>query len=565
MTNRSLQHLKISWQTLIVFLVLKIIHGQEAPFFNIKAYDNSTNYRQNFCDRNAAIENRSVTLKHALSDMNIHAAVFDYQLKNEKVIDFAFKVFDEIAKRGKFKWRNTYGILYSESYTGNNTYDTVLYWATDTYDMILEWYNQLPDRLALGISYPDSWYDGSIIMIQKKFKASNDFKFFAFADPFTWEVWVLLFGTIIASGFMYHLIDVIDCVRLHREKDRGIQGKLFNTAFALVGHIDHNPKSFAATLTVLSTAVLYTVVIAAYTANLASFLVVKNAPDIKINMLQDAVDNNMKLCVWKDTSLDKIVSAKHPSYPHFVRKLIQRDIFESVQDGTCDIALVSVDSWRKFERDDQINGDCSLEWVGRNIHTNVASYPFKGSIELCSYLLRHVIDLHLNEMKLDGKFDEIWDDHLNEIGSGKCDINADATKSKGNTRLNINNIGGVMFFHGCICFAAFLISILTAFLDPKSDKKAVSRLSSIIWQPSLNKDERTRFSDNMDDDECVEIQTISKGNDECVETQTISEGNYTSDDLQQLVKDELKEFEKKVTIEKNLLEKRLMIAVEKKF
>jgi len=150
MNNCSLQHLKISWLTLIVFSVLKIIHGQEAPFFHIEAYDNSTNYRQNFCDRSTAVDNKSVALRHAFSDMNIHAAVFDYQLTNTFSIDFALKVFDEIAKRGKFKWRNTYGILHSESYTGNNTYDTVLYWATDTYDIILEWYYQLPERLSMG-------------------------------------------------------------------------------------------------------------------------------------------------------------------------------------------------------------------------------------------------------------------------------------------------------------------------------------------------------------------------------------------------------------------------------
>ena len=378
-------------------------------------------------------------------------------------------------------------------------------------------------------------------MIKKKYKASNDFKFFAFADPFTWEVWVLLFGTVIASGFMYHLIDLIDCVRLNREKDRGIQGKLFNTAFALVGHIDHNPKSFAATLTVLSTAILYTVVIAAYTANLASFLVVKNTPGIKVTILQDAVNNNMKLCIWKGTSMDDIVSAKYPSYSHFVRKSTQREIFESVQEGTCDIALGGVDAWRKFERDDQINGDCSLEWVGRNVETIAASYPFKGYIGFCSYLLRNVIDLHLSEMKLDGKFDEIWNDHLNEIGSGNCDIHADAIKSDGKTRLNINNVGGITFLHGCICLAAFLISILSAVLDPKSDKEAVrKRLLLSVFKPTLIQDEIPRFSDDKYDDESAKIQTISNG-------------KYTSDDLQQLVRDELKE-----------LEKRLMIAIEKK-
>jgi len=471
--------------------------------------------------------------------MNIHAAVFDYQLTNTFSIDFALKIFDEIAKRGKFKWRNTYGILHSESYTGNNTYDTVLYWATDTYDIILEWYYQLPERLSMGLAYPDSWYDGSIIMVKKKFKASNGFKFFAFADPFTWEVWVLLFGTVIASGFMYHLIDFIDCVRLHREKDRGMKGKLFNTAFALVGHIAHNPKSFAANLTVLSTAVLYTVVIAAYTANLASFLIVKNTPDIKITTLQDAIDNDMKLCVWKGTAMDDIVSAKHSSYPNFVRKLSQKEIFESVQEEACDIALVSVNAWERFERDNQVNGDCSLEWIGRNVYTHLASYPFKGSSESCSNLLRNMIDLHLTEMKTDGKFDEIWDNHLNEIGTDKCVIGTDVIKSNGKTRLNINNVGGIMFVHGCICFAAFLIAILTLFLDPKSDKKAVRKLSSSIWQLSFTTD-KIRSSDNIDDDESVEIQTISK------ET-------YTSDDLQQLIRDELKE-----------LEKRLMIAVGKK-
>ena len=87
--------------------------------------------------------------------MNIRVALFNYQLNTDGVIDeknpaIGIKIMDEIASRGNFRWRNNYGVLAEESYTGNYTFDTVLDWGTNAYDVIGEWYFVSTKRLERG-------------------------------------------------------------------------------------------------------------------------------------------------------------------------------------------------------------------------------------------------------------------------------------------------------------------------------------------------------------------------------------------------------------------------------
>jgi len=167
---------------ILISLVLQLAEGQEAPAITTRAYTNVT-YRTNFCPLHAKVENENMERKNALSNMNISVALFEYQLNADGLIDdedpaIGIKIMDEIARRGNFRWRNNYGVLAEESYTGNYTFDTALDWGTSAYDVIGEWYFVTTKRLARGLIFPDSWYDGSLIMVQKKKKFQSLLDFF---------------------------------------------------------------------------------------------------------------------------------------------------------------------------------------------------------------------------------------------------------------------------------------------------------------------------------------------------------------------------------------------------
>ena len=139
---------------ILISLVLQLAAGQEPPAITTRAYTNVT-YRTNFCSIHAKVESKNMDRKNALSNMNISVALFEYQLNADGVIDekkpaIGIKIMDEIARRGNFRWRNTYGVLAEESYAGNYTFDTVLDWGTSAYDVIGEWYFVTTKRLERG-------------------------------------------------------------------------------------------------------------------------------------------------------------------------------------------------------------------------------------------------------------------------------------------------------------------------------------------------------------------------------------------------------------------------------
>jgi len=428
-------------------LVLQLAQGQESPAITTRAYTNVT-YRTNFCSIHAKVESKNMDRKNALSNMNISVALFEYQLNADGVIDekkpaIGIKIMDEIARRGNFRWRNTYGVLAEESYTGNYTFDTVLDWGTSAYDVIGEWYFVTTKRLARGLIFPDSWYDGSLILVQKKKEVSEPFRFFSFADPLTWGVWLMLLGTTLFSGILYYCVDFIDSAMLDKKKDGGILTCIFHSAFTFVGHINHKPKSVGATVISLSTAMVYAIIIAAYTANLTSFLVAKNTPSVKITDIQDVIDNKFSICVWKGTPMENFLTDNYPVYTRINRLVNEEEIFTNVQEGKCDIGLTNVDSWKSYERNEKINKDCSMDWVGRTVQLSSASFPLSDSASYCSNLARNVINFLLVEMKLDGTFDEIWDEHREDSGTNQCD-NRDEPDTE-DPSLTLYDCGGLFF------------------------------------------------------------------------------------------------------------------------
>merc|ERR1712238_235977 len=118
-------------------------------------------------------------------------------------------------------------------------------------------------------------------------------------------VWLMLLGTTLFSGILYYCVDFIDSAMLDQKKDGGILTCIFHSAFTCVGHISHKPKSVGATVISLSTAMVYAIIIAAYTANLTSFLVAKNTPSVKITDIQDVIDNKFSICVCKGTPMER--------------------------------------------------------------------------------------------------------------------------------------------------------------------------------------------------------------------------------------------------------------------
>ena len=90
----------------------------------------------------------------------LRIALFDYQLTTDRTIDetkppMGIRVMDELARRARFEYRNSFGMVRQP--VGTETYDDVLYWAAGVYDLLGEWFIHDLERIENSIMFPFGW------------------------------------------------------------------------------------------------------------------------------------------------------------------------------------------------------------------------------------------------------------------------------------------------------------------------------------------------------------------------------------------------------------------------
>ena len=217
---------------------------ESASIFLNYTYNTS---RQNFCSLHRQVETGVVPRRNILRNQNLHVALFNYQLNSGTgAIDpvspgVGIRFLDELARRAGFNWRKSFGTVQSPS--GNETWDSVLNSSIDGFDLVGEWYVRTSKRLDSGIIFPESWYDGSLIMVRKKTEAVDQFVFWAFLQPFDYHVWLLILGTIILSGCVYYFIDYFESRRTGTPMEGSLSENIFAASYYMAGHFELQPNS----------------------------------------------------------------------------------------------------------------------------------------------------------------------------------------------------------------------------------------------------------------------------------------------------------------------------------
>ena len=215
---------------------------------------------------------------------------------------------------------------------------------------------------------------------------------------------------------------------------------------------------------------------AAYTANLASFLVVKNAPRDVVESLADAVRLKEPICVYKDTASHVLLQDEFPN-AIVVEKVTEKESFQGVVDGDCTVALGAITSFYHWERDINVNPDCELIWIGRKIREVESGFAsISDSGIYCTSLIRDVVHLHMRHMKEDGFIQRAWDEDFFLSSTNECsgsslridrrrNLGGDDDPEESQTaleagQLNIKNMGGIFILHGSLSVLAVLLAFI---------------------------------------------------------------------------------------------------------
>jgi hypothetical protein len=481
-------------------LLLVLADAQEKPSLDIPQYTFNVTYRQNVCDRHEDYYNGLFELRDALQGLEISSLVQTgvyFQLDdngaiNEEDPGLVVDIMDELAKRGSFTWRNSFAV--TDGPGVNHTWTELLGWAVESYDVSADWWVHSAERYKIGVTFPDGFVDSSYILVG--FKEDDDggsskkADFWTWLEPFDLDLWIAIFVTFIISGALYEVVEHIEPVRGETKKRKWHPGKgLFGTSLIVLQHFHVNPRTRAGKVLSLSLAFWSLVVLATYTANLASFFVIQNAPSSQIQSVDDAINAGISMCILDGSATHVFAQENYPKGIY----VPQSDEFDGLLNGDCGLAFTYVNAWESVKIDKTVNGDCDLQWVGRVISFNEAGFALKGdSGRLCTSLVQDVLNLHLVEMNIDGTMELLKQKFQQKTQDIDCEaIEAAAGAAADSGQLSFKEMAGPFLVHSIMTIMALIVAAVSVFFERIKQK-----------YPELEDDDSAiKNVDESDDDE----------------------------------------------------------------
>ncbi|CAJ1948885.1 unnamed protein product [Cylindrotheca closterium] len=481
-----------------------------------------------FCE---VVRDKSFQLKDALRGKNLSIAsqygpgfdFFQYDpdepLSETNPTGMIANVLDELAGRAGFTWRNSF-VAYNTTTadilvgTGTGKWDRMLKETTSFFDLSVDKWLLTTERLENETVFLHSWFDASLILVDTGNKP--EINWLGFADPFESRVWFTIAGTVLMSAIFMIVIESLENRRDGRTMKSWFSDHLYLTTLAFSQQfLFINPKSAAGRVFLSSFAFWATLIGATYTANLASLLV-ENALSSPIQSIDSAMDSKLSICIHEGSASQTVMESFYPrfrGYPNLVKTRTTRELYERLAEGSCEILVGTRQEYEIFRREEKYG--CNLVQAGVELHAGSASFAIEFDPLNCDSVLAYVLNIHLNEMTVDGNMTIFWDDYLNKRdgmcgqvsgrrmtevddvygpprsepmvsrqlgGAAKTSAASSSTFSDvskpTDTSLKITGMAGVFAVHGVGTGIAILIALYTHF--QKKNKKEQARQKEIF-------------------------------------------------------------------------------------
>jgi len=471
---------------LLTILLLRRTLAQQRPSLNATKFDRSVSYRNNYCDVLSQVYGNVVKLPFALKGRNLNLAFVDYTSTSDESIFFGLNemgevkrsdaglfvmLIDELATRAGFTWRDSFAaipLLNSEE-DGNRTWTELLLWTTDTYDVAVDFFAKTPERIALGVSFPEGWYDSSVILVGRS--GEGELSLFSFFRPFTVGVWLMIGVFIVFTGLLYWFLARVDTVSDARDLGDKPLSAIFLASLAFTSNFEFRPNTASAQLMAFSWSFWALIVGAAYTANLANFLINRERTISHVTNLNQAVLYQTPICMKKSTAHEEYVKNFYPD-ANLIPLESHEDTFLTLQAGDCELVATQEDTFRLFQNSMFVNKQCNLKRIGRTEQIRNGGFATSGDNgDFCTSVVSQVLDYHLLQMKADG----FIEDALNSFGRSGGHVCESPTalamnKSTDSNSLNVHDMGGIFLFHAIICVVALACSLLRMFHRRRAER-----------------------------------------------------------------------------------------------
>ncbi|CAB9498091.1 receptor ionotropic, delta [Seminavis robusta] len=518
----------LGWLTLLMpqlFLPFSFVaQAQQMPSLDLPLWTNDKNqsYRQDLCERYRTYSENGESIEFALEGLQLHTAAITgnfFILDNKGALNQEYpglgaRLLDQLAERGRYTWRNSFA-AYGEP-GENRTYTQLLLWSTEYYDVSADWWTETLARLRLGLAFPHGWYDASYILVgAEQEHEEHQINLWGWTQPFEAPVWGSIAATIVLSGVIYQALEFIGCPKRHQDerKHETLGNDIFLSALLFSQHFQFAPRTPASRIFAASMALWALLISSAYTANLASFFVIQNTPNVPVASIDDAIRLHMPLCVLATTAPAIYVEQTFPK-AILIHKHDEIDLYNALNKGECALVVTTRASFIQYEKEQVTNADCRLTWVGRTIHVARAGFATKAdSGKHCTSLIADVLNLHLIEMEGDGTINALWKEHLTRTSDQDCSALHKQSAGTTSPRNSIQEMAGLFILHLMLTGVAIVVAVFDKFWINHKEKEHRRRITLAAAAASTDQS-TTDMKGRLDDGDKKNRESVSRNNDE---------------------------------------------------
>ena len=431
---------------------------------------NLTDVRADVCARSAAVVNGSVGIADALrgARLTFSAALYDddwiaCDAATGACTGFHAELLAELASsnRAGFEF-DIVGIPSAEI----SDWSSYLGTAVRHYDANMDWWLQTAERAASGIKCPYTFLEMSILSATL---ASADEPSFmetavsAFDGPFHPNVWFTIVAVTVFTSALYFWLEAAE-----NETDVPpesalvvrLTGVLYLGAAQIAGGEGFAPQTGWGKMLILSYSFFVLLSVSAYTASLATSLIVSAGVSIAYKDFDDAVAKGARACVMANTAMSEFIEA---TYPNANLVPVAADPYGALALGECELAV----STKQPEYDFAVvggpgtNPGCALMPVG-GARSVIKTYGggWMTAVDYsdkCTSLIADALGYWLINVDLDGTVARLYSEMEARKTLKPCGADVDDGGDEA-TQLSVDQMSGVFLLHGfvsaCVLFGA---------------------------------------------------------------------------------------------------------------
>lgn len=420
--------------------------------------------RTNFCPRALAVLNGSMVLSNGLEGMRVKVAIHEntpafYMIVNGTIGrpqgGFMLSLQQAIAQRGGFEFQYVLVPSKPPGMSWTIRLNQILPFV-DMYGN--NFYTDSVDRRSAGIGFTPEIVDASLVLVTavtSRSSSSNFFgknqdnsieTYFSFLAPFTNRLWMVILAIIVSNGVLHWLIDPSH----HREKHITLFRSLYLSLVTFTGKESMEPEKPAGSVLGGTYSFIVLVIVAFYTANLASM---STSRSIKVGLLTSLeTAGNDPICVLTGSTAAAVVQTYYPSV-----QLVQRnsvtELMDALNEQTCFGAVMTQSDWDVAQLQSESHRNCDVDVVGHSIRTFNGAWPYKVDFgEYCTSFMEVVLSNIIIGMTADGSLNQLYQSALSNAQNLDCSgVGAGIVPPK---RIGISDMAGLFYIYaGCLILA----------------------------------------------------------------------------------------------------------------